>query len=305
MKETLADFYKHHAPTSNQIGQYLEASEDYGNFNVYRRGEFTCRNSMASHRRDFYKISLIQGTGLLHYADRGIEIGTDALLFSNPGIPYAWEATSSAQRGYFCVFKENFVIRDRASGGLIHSPLFSVGTDPVFFLTEAQTTFLSEIFEKMLHEINSTYAYRYELLRNYVHLILHEAMKMQPNHRYFQHGSNAAERITHLFTELLERQFPIDSIAHRLSFRSPADFASRLSVHVNHLNRSVKKVTGKTTQAVINRRIIEEAQALLTNTLWNISEVAYCLGFDEPSYFSNFFKKHTAQTPAQFRRQMV
>jgi AraC-like DNA-binding protein len=100
---------------------------------------------------------------------------------------------------------------------------------------------------------------------------------------------------------LLERQFPIDSPTHHFKLKTANDFATRLSVHVNHLNRAVKEVTGKTTTAHISERIITEAKALLRHTDWNISEIGYCLGFEEPTHFNNFFKKQTSLSPTAFR----
>ena len=77
--------------------------------------------------------------------------------------------------------------------------------------------------------------------------------------------------------------------------------ALHLSVHANHLNRVVKEVTGKTTTGHIADRIVKEAKALLLHTNWNVSEIAYSLGFEYPAYFNNFFKKQTQQTPRSFR----
>jgi len=156
----------------------------------------------------------------------------------------------------------------------------------------------------MLNEIQSEYVYKFDLLRNYTSLILHEAMKMQPADSYFKHH-NASSRITSLFLELLERQFPIDTPHHVLQLKTPTDFANRLSVHVNHLNRSVKEATGKTTTEHISERIVKEAKALLHHTDWNVSEIAYSLGFEYPSYFNNFFRKQTSQTPSSFRSLVV
>ncbi len=99
----------------------------------------------------------------------------------------------------------------------------------------------------------------------------------------------------------MERQFPIDSPENILTLKSPADFAQNLSVHVNHLNRAVKEVTGKTTTNHIADRIVKEAKALLVHTDWNVSEIAYSLGFEYPTYFNNFFKKHTELSPKSLR----
>jgi AraC-like DNA-binding protein len=87
--------------------------------------------------------------------------------------------------------------------------------------------------------------------------------------------------------------------------RTAADFARNLAIHVNHLNRAVKETTGKTTTEHIADRVIKEAQALLLHSDWNVSEIAYGLGFEYPAYFNNFFKKQTEVTPAAWRRTMV
>lgn len=259
---------------------------------------------MPTYRRDFFKISLILGKGVLHYASKSIEINGNALSFSNPNIPYSWEATSPEQSGYFCLFKEEFLHSGLRSESLNDSPLFKVGGTPVFFLEEAQVKPISEIYEKMLVEIASDYIYKYDLLKNYVNLIIHEAMKLQPATSYFKHH-NASSRIAKLFIELLERQFPIDSSDHILQLKTAADYAERLSVHVNHLNRAVKEVTGKTTTEHIAERITNEAKALLKHTDWNVSEIAFCLGFGYPAYFNNFFKKQTGRIPSALRSEVV
>lgn len=76
-------------------------------------------------------------------------------------------------------------------------------------------------------------------------------------------------------------------------------------MHTNYLNRAVKEITGKPTTAHITERIIAEAKALLQHTDWNISEVAYALGFDYPTYFDNFFKKQTGTNPKSLREAIV
>ena len=58
---------------------------------------------------------------------------------------------------------------------------------------------------------------------------------------------------------------------------------------------------GKTTTDVISTRIIQEAKILLKQTDWNVSEIAYCLGFEEVAHFSNFFRKQTTLSPLAFR----
>jgi AraC family transcriptional activator of pobA len=111
----------------------------------------------------------------------------------------------------------------------------------------------------------------------------------------------ASARVSSLFVELLERQFPIESPHQKIGLRTAKDYAERLAVHVNHLNKVLKEHTGKTTTHIISSRVLQEAKILLKQTDWNISEIAYCLGFEEVAHFSNFFRKQTALTPVAFR----
>jgi AraC-like DNA-binding protein len=86
-----------------------------------------------------------------------------------------------------------------------------------------------------------------------------------------------------------------------LELRSAKDYADKLAVHVNHLNKALKDSTGKTTTHIIGDRIAQEAKILLKHTDFNVSEIAYGLGFEEVSHFSNFFKKKVSITPLAFR----
>ena len=182
----------------------------------------------------------------------------------------------------------------------MQSPLFKLGGTPILKITQEQRTFLNSIFNRMLEEQNTGYSYKDELIRNYIHLIIHESLKMQPSENFHQE-KNAASRLTTVFLELLERQFPIESADAPLQLRTPQDYAENLSVHVNYLNRTVKQITGRPTSMHIAERIFSEAKALLQHTDWNISEVAYALGFEYPTYFNNFFKKRSGTTPKAIR----
>jgi AraC-like DNA-binding protein len=153
----------------------------------------------------------------------------------------------------------------------------------------------------MFEEINSDYVHKYDVLRTLVFELLHYAMKMQPSAAFNKQPLHAAQRISTLFLELLERQFPIDENHHTVSLRAASDFALQLNIHVNHLNRAVKDTTDKTTTQIIAERILQESKILLKHSTWSVSEIAYALGFTEVTHFNNFFKKHTALSPLKFR----
>ncbi len=273
--------------------------KEIGHFNVFKLDDFVGRHSkpIPYSRKDYYKISLIVGKNKVHYADKVMEIEQQALLFANPKIPYNWEQLDEKQSGFFCVFTEAFF---NQFGNLKEYPVFQPNGTPIFSLSEKEVVSIAAIYKKMFEEINSDYIYKYDVLRNLVFELVHLALKMQPAVSVYN-SSNAADRISSLFLELLERQFPIESPSQKFSLRSASDFAGQLSIHVNHLNRALKLTTQKTTSAIIAERVAQEAKMLLKYTNWNVAEIAYCLGFEEPTHFNNFFKKNMQQTPSQFR----
>jgi AraC family transcriptional activator of pobA len=251
-------------------------------------------------RRDFYKMGLVSGEMTLYYGDRILEINDTVLFFVNPRVPHS-VVRHSKNTGYACLFTEAFIKRTEI---LKSSPLCQAGDSPIIRLNSEQASFMAGIFQKMLAVHSGEYPYKGELVRNCIELIIHEALRIQPSQNILQF-KNAATRITHLFMDLLERQFPIERAGDPLRLRTAQDFALGLSVHANYLNRSVKEVTGKPTSVHIAERISAEAKALLQHTDWSVADIAYALGFEYPSYFNNYFKRMTGATPKSLRKEKV
>jgi AraC family transcriptional regulator, transcriptional activator of pobA len=279
-------------------------TKEIGHFNVFdvakTMEEVKRKSVMPYNRRAYYKISLIQGRNRAEYADKIIDIEKNALLFATPKVPYHWLPQDADQSGYFCVFTDEFLSRQKNGIELDDLPIFKAGGYPVFQISDEDASEISLLFRKMQKEISSDYTYKYDLLRNYVLELIHYGQKLQPSTGWYT-VQNASTRIISLFIELLERQFPIDSTTQVLKLRTAKDYADRLAVHVNHLNKVLKESTGKTTTDIIGNRVAQEAKILLKHTDWNISEIAYSLGFEEVAHFSNFFKKQVSMAPLAFR----
>jgi AraC-like DNA-binding protein len=152
----------------------------------------------------------------------------------------------------------------------------------------------------MQADIESSYVHKYDLMRNYVNVLSHEAMKMQPSELGDVHVNGSA-KLSSQFHELLERQFPIESPEHKLKLKTAKDYANRLGVHVNHLNRALKEITGKTTTEHIIDRVLAQSKVMLRHSNWSVAEIAFCLGFEYPAYFNNLFKKQIGTTPKSYR----
>jgi AraC-like DNA-binding protein len=304
---TLDEFYKDASSfLQNDLNALLPEglTKEIGHFNVFDVADLVEKIKekpvMPYNRRAYYKISLISGRNRAEYADKVIEIEKNALLFATPKIPYHWLPQDMNQSGYFCIFTADFLIHAKSGVVLDELPIFKPGGYPVFQVSAEETAEIAAIFKKMQKELSSTYAYKYDLIRNYLLELIHYGQKLQPASALYP-THTASARVASLFAELLERQFPIESPHQKLKLRTARDYADNLAVHVNHLNKVLKENTGKTTTEIISSRVIQEAKILLRQTDWNVSEIAYCLGFEEIAHFSNFFRKQTSLSPIAFR----
>lgn len=304
---TLRDFYREMGFTDDTALQSIIPEgihKSIGHFNIFNIQGLMKKvdetKTMPYNRRAYYKISLINGHNRAEYADKVIDIPRHALLFASPKIPYNYIPQGGLQAGHFCIFTPEFLTPARTGVPLDELPIFRPGGYPVFQLEKTQVEELDAIFRKMAAELESDYAYKYDLLRNYVMELIHYGQKLQPNAAAYTPHS-AGTRVAGLFVELLERQFPITAHNQRLELRTAKDYADRLAIHVNHLNKVLKENTGKTTTDFIGGRIAQEAKILLKQTDWNVSEIAFTLGFEEVAHFSNFFRKQAGLSPLAFR----
>lgn len=294
--ETISEFYKRKFDWVPE-----ELRKELGHFNVFSLEPFVGKNAkpVPYSRRDFYKVTLVKGSGIVYYADKVYEVNGNALTFSNPLIPYKWEHTDHSTGGYFCIFDRSFFHpHHQVDSYSVYQP----GGNRVFQLSEEQTRLVETVFQRMQTELASDYQHKYDLLRVMVLELIHFALKMEHPLSWLQQPVNASQRVATLFLELLERQFPIDDLHHNIHLRHASDYARQLNVHVNHLNRSVKEKTGKTTTQVIGERVLQEAKILLKHSHWNVGEIANALGYTETTHFNNFFKKQTGFSPLQFRK---
>src|SRR5262245_21799958 len=128
--ETIEDFYRQ---KFNWLPDNLK--KDIGHFNVFNLKD--CYGPHAQPvqyaRRDFYKISLLRGKHVYHYADKSVEVSGSTLIFFNPNVPYTFEPLSPDPTGYFCIFKEAF-FTERLRGGIRELPMFLAGNKPSYAL---------------------------------------------------------------------------------------------------------------------------------------------------------------------------
>ncbi|MEI8633634.1 helix-turn-helix domain-containing protein [Vibrio sp. PP-XX7] len=96
-------------------------------------------------------------------------------------------------------------------------------------------------------------------------------------------------QFSHLIEDLFRQQAPV------------AEYANRLGISLSTLNRLCHREKGECAKQLINDRLFIEAKRRLLYTQAHIDQIAYGLGFDDPAYFSRFFKQKSGLSPKAFR----
>ena len=90
---------------------------------------------------------------------------------------------------------------------------------------------------------------------------------------------------------------------HFKTVKSVSFYAEKMNVSPKTLNQTTLKIFGKSPKSIIDERVILECKRLLVHSNMSIKEIAFHLGFEEPTNFNKYFKKHLSTTPAHFREK--
>lgn len=252
------------------------------------------RDVRRAHRHDYYKMGLVIGGQArlsLDFNDHSIR---PPMLFQfGPGVVHAWQP-AELPRGYVLNFEPNFLgeaAHDRAE--ITEAPVFCLHSGPrVLALTTEQRS----VFEPLANAIGREYESRGKnhvaALRSYLRIWLIEANRIAET-REPARWNDRGTALTNRFLWLVGENFR--------TLSAVSDYAARLQVTASHLNETVRRTMQKTAGQVIRNRMLLEAKRLLRHSELSVSEVAYHLNFEDPSYFARFFRKLTGQAPAEFR----
>lgn len=83
------------------------------------------------------------------------------------------------------------------------------------------------------------------------------------------------------------------------------DIANAVYVHANYLSELFKKQTGENVIDFLTDIRIEQAKQLMLQNEYKVYMIADIVGFKEPRYFSQVFKKKTGMTPAEYRERIT
>lgn len=239
-------------------------------------------------------IYLTGGEAVMSIGSETYKIFKDECLIVPAGQVFSFNKVDLNQ-GYLCNFHDDIIIGKFGKVELLKDfDFLRVWGNPRISLDEPLASFVAHLCNRMLLDYSAHGLTNSTLLQSYLLALLCElngAYKPMP-----ASNSTNAVTLTNRFKELI--------FSHIKTSQLVTDYAARLNITPNHLNKSVKAVTGKSPTKWIDEAIVLEAKVLLYQSNLSISEVAAEVGLLDPSYFSRLFKKYEGITPLAFR-QMI
>ncbi|WP_299365181.1 AraC family transcriptional regulator [Winogradskyella sp.] len=262
--------------------------------------------NMQPFKHEFYAIAIkVEGSGKAitgHYSNfpEGATV-----FFNTPFQIISWDILPDWE-GYYLMFAKEFVTSSKHLQQLLEEfPFLKIDKSIPFKVQPNEVSKLLSLYESIYNEQQNLKDDSLAIIEAQV-LVLLNFVK-----RYFNTQVNKEEAETAFrkadvnllsrFQTLIETSFYDNTLANKKT-HSPSFYAEQLAVHPNHLNATVKQITGHTAKNHIQNHIMRLAKSRLLQTDMSIKEIAYNLHFDAPNNFNSFFKKQTGLTPNSFRK---
>lgn len=239
------------------------------------------------HKHDFFILMLIeqsQGTHTIDFIEHIAGKKQLHLLF--PGQVHKWMLDSSTQ----------------AYQLMLDRPLFeafstSLGMSFLYYQNNPVVNLSDSTFQKIAQEIHAisdellteTSHNEINLLRLHIIALL---LKKEAENQSIEIDLYKNKPVLYKFRNLIDY--------HYKSQKTVRFYAQELNISPNYLNVLCKKHLNVPASFLIHNRVILESKRLIQASELSIKEIAFELGYEDPAYFSNFFKSHTGSSPRQF-----
>jgi len=285
----------------NEIKTYQLIDQDHKktSFSIKTMEElFHANHADKPHRHDYYTIVLVKSASGVHFIDfKEYSFTNNCLFFIQPGQVHQI-LTDEEPKGWTITFTEGFLLQSGISCQLLNDIylLNDYEEFPPLNLHDHEMQWFQNIIDGIVHFQHQADRFKYEALGSLLKLFLIQSNNLctlspSSNSQIMESGNQLLRH----FKGLVEQQFR--------NYHKVNEYASQLAVTPDHLNKTVKALTGKSAKTFIGSRIITEAKRILLFTDSTNKELAFELGFEEPSHFNSFFKRSTGLTPSLFREE--
>ncbi|SIT11813.1 helix-turn-helix domain-containing protein [Belliella pelovolcani] len=252
-----------------------------------------------SHRTGFYHILWFQKGNPTHLVDfNPVKIKPNTILFLNKDTVQQFDKKGGFD-GKVILFTDIFFCKSESDTKFLRSTILFNDLFAVSQIQLSKTASLfADLFQLMETELeNEKDSSQSDILKNLLHnlLLLSERERRKQDFTEIKNGADLDYLM--LFKDLLETNY------RRL--KKVSDYAKKISVTEKRLNQATSKILDKSPKQMIDERIMLEAKRLLAHTNESVKEIGFDLGFDEPTNFIKYFRKHSHSTPVEFREQFV
>lgn len=244
-----------------------------------------------THRHNFFFILVLKegkGNHVIDFVPH--KVGNNCVFIMRPGQVHQLELKAEST-GYLMEFNMEFYhLNDRGTSQVLRKATATNSCK----VAKASFDKLYSILNYIYQEYKDANVGYNEVIRAQLDIFFIEFLRnrQQNNPSSASVNSYEQERLDE-FVQLVE--------THISAKKQVSDYADMLNLSTYQLSALTKVILGKTPSEVINEYIVLEAKRYLLATSDQVNQIAWHLGYDDPSYFIRFFKKHTGFSPDSFR----
>ncbi len=254
-------------------------------------------------KADYFSFILTkEGSGVYWLDDHKFPFDSQTIYFTNPGHIKSYELHES-KHAFIITLSEKFLRENVHTEIYSEFPFLLAEIAPPQKISQNDFEEFETLYSQILKEFKKESEYKNKILGNLCMIMLLKIKeKFWSTYNPLEEGRRDSQ-IVKSFKKLLETEFKeLLGSNYNDGKLKVQYFAKELNLHPNYLNSVIKSKTGRTVYDWISKRTLSVAKSLLINTTYSSKEIAYQLGFSEPTHFSRFFKKHTHLSPNTFRK---
>lgn len=247
------------------------------------------------HRAQFYHIVWIKKGQGTHFVDfKPLAIKDNLLIFIPQNSVNRFDPEGSYE-GKTIIFTDNFFCKNELDIQYLHSTmLFSDLYDIAQINVACDEQDLSKTLDAMESEFfKEKDNLQSEILHNLLHVFLLQAEREIRKQGFTELKSGVNLDYLIQFKDLLEENYK--------EIKTVNQYATKINISEKQLHKATTSLIDKTPKQLIDERVLLEAKRLLAHSIQSVKEIAYNLGYEEPTNFIKYFKKHTESTPSEFR----
>lgn len=284
----------------NNINEFCQENAiDYFKVSNFSIESCTINEFMENHRHNHYEIIwLKKGKGSHHIDGQKFSYNGSVLFLLSPGQVHKIEQEEKGEGFVIKFLPELFKNQKEVEEYLIDSLLFdAIEAFPVINLTAAQYKVFEDLFYQITVEFNTSEIGQQQILASFLKILITNITRVKHLQQTYNFTSDLGHNVFRNYKIAIEKSFK--------SIHSVNEYVALLNTNARNLNSITKKFSNKTAGQIIADRIILEAKRYLHHNTLSIKEIAFELGYDDPAYFTRFFKNNLGISPQQYKESIT